>query len=244
MPARTPAAANPFGGGDAHTSTPESRSPAVSGRPSARFAFCTACPAAPLPRLSSAQTTMPGAGGAVGEDADLGGVGALDARELGRDPLGQHGHGRGRRIGGLERLAQAVGRPDVARCDQAAPDGEQMRDEADREAERLLDLGRVLVRADLVGRDVLEHRRRVRRRLQRPPRTRHARLGVDDHTGRVDRAGERREREQHGGRVATGVRDQRAVRREELRDRVVPVAERRGVRMLEAVPLGIERRAS
>ena len=47
-----------LGRGDAHTSTPASRSPAVSGRPSARFAFCTACPAAPLPRLSIAQTTI------------------------------------------------------------------------------------------------------------------------------------------------------------------------------------------
>src|SRR5579864_8694971 len=46
-----------FGSGDAHTRTPCSRSPAVSGRPKARFAFCTAWPAAPLPRLSIAQIT-------------------------------------------------------------------------------------------------------------------------------------------------------------------------------------------
>src|SRR5206468_1711352 len=46
------------GGRHAHTSTPWSRSPAVEPSPSARFAFCTACPAAPLPRLSSAQTTI------------------------------------------------------------------------------------------------------------------------------------------------------------------------------------------
>src|SRR6476646_4999608 len=45
------------GGGDAHTRTPSRRNPAVSGRPSARFAFCTAWPAAPLPRLSVAQIT-------------------------------------------------------------------------------------------------------------------------------------------------------------------------------------------
>ena len=79
-----------LGGGDAHTSTPASLSPAVSGSPSARFAFCTAWPAAPLPRLSSAQTTIDRAGRAVGEDADLRRVGALDARELGRDPVRQH----------------------------------------------------------------------------------------------------------------------------------------------------------
>src|SRR5581483_9775226 len=43
---------------DAHTRMPFSRSPAVSSRPSARFAFWIAWPAAPFPRLSSAQTTM------------------------------------------------------------------------------------------------------------------------------------------------------------------------------------------
>ena len=68
-------------------STPVSRSPAVSSRPSARFAFCTAWPAAPLPRLSSAQMTIVVPVGAVGEDADLGRVGALHARELGRRRL-------------------------------------------------------------------------------------------------------------------------------------------------------------
>src|SRR5581483_7157026 len=44
-------------GGHAHTSTPLRRRPAVSSRPSARFAFWSAWPAAPLPRLSRAQTT-------------------------------------------------------------------------------------------------------------------------------------------------------------------------------------------
>src|SRR5581483_1840698 len=42
----------------AHTSTPCRRSPAVSGRPRTMFAFCTAWPAAPLPRLSIAQITI------------------------------------------------------------------------------------------------------------------------------------------------------------------------------------------
>src|SRR5207237_2096778 len=44
-------------GRNAHTRTPSSRRPAVSGSPRARFAFCTAWPAAPLPRLSIAQIT-------------------------------------------------------------------------------------------------------------------------------------------------------------------------------------------
>src|SRR4029079_5505388 len=42
---------------------PVTGSPAVSGQPSARVRFCTACPAAPLTRLSRAEktTTRPGA---------------------------------------------------------------------------------------------------------------------------------------------------------------------------------------
>src|SRR5438552_144047 len=43
--------------GDAHTSTPARRRPADSSKPRTTFAFCTALPAAPLPRLSIAQTT-------------------------------------------------------------------------------------------------------------------------------------------------------------------------------------------
>src|SRR4051812_39060408 len=44
--------------GNAHTSTPANRRPAVSSQPSAMFAFCTAFPAAPLPRLSIAHATI------------------------------------------------------------------------------------------------------------------------------------------------------------------------------------------
>jgi len=40
-----------------HGAIPSTDRPAVSGRPSIRLAHCTACPAAPLPRLSSALTT-------------------------------------------------------------------------------------------------------------------------------------------------------------------------------------------
>ena len=73
-------------------SPPFSRSPAVSSSPSARLAFCTAWPAAPLPRLSSAQTTIAVPVGTVLEDAELCGVRALHARELGRDALGKDAH--------------------------------------------------------------------------------------------------------------------------------------------------------
>ena len=114
-----------------------------------------------------------GPGCPVGEHAELGGVGALHARELGRDALREHAspRARSRTRPRAARADVGVGL-DVAGRDQAAPDRQQVRDEADREAERLLDLGRVLVRADLVGRDVLEHDGRVRARLQRPCRRR------------------------------------------------------------------------
>ena len=46
------------GGGDAHGATPAMLRPAVSARPSAMLALCTAWPAAPLLRLSIALTTM------------------------------------------------------------------------------------------------------------------------------------------------------------------------------------------
>ena len=81
----------------------------------------------------------------------------------------------------------------------------------------------------------------MRRRLQRPPRAGDARLRVDDDADGLDRVHERREREQDGGGVAARVRDQRPFGREELRDRVAPGAERAGGRMLEPVPLRIER---
>src|SRR6202034_439236 len=43
---------------DGHGATPIADRPAVSGRPSMRLAFWMACPAAPLPRLSMAATTV------------------------------------------------------------------------------------------------------------------------------------------------------------------------------------------
>ena len=83
--------------GDAHTSTPVSRRPSVSSRPSARFAFWIAWPAAPLPRLSSAQTTIACPVDSVLVERDLGAVGVLHARELRRDALRQHAHDVARR---------------------------------------------------------------------------------------------------------------------------------------------------
>ena len=89
--------------------------------------------------------------------------------------------------------------------------GQQVRHEADVEAERLGDLGLVLVGADAIGGDVLEHGVRVRALLERPARPRDARLRVDDDAVRLDRPDERREREERRGRVAAGIRDQLAL---------------------------------
>ena len=74
------------------------------------------------------------------------------------------------------------------------------------------------------------------RRLQRPARPGHPGHRVDDDAARVDRVPQRPEGEQDGGRVAAGVRDERALDGAELRQTVRPAAEllRAGVR--EAVP--------
>ena len=131
--------------------------------PSARFALWTAWPAAPLPRLSSAQMTIarPSTRPRRGRSRRCRCPGRARARG---DALRQHAYdGVARHVRGLE--PRRGGRPRAARVagrDQPAAHGQQVRDEADREAERLLDLGRVLVRADAVRRDVLEHEAGVR----------------------------------------------------------------------------------
>ena len=95
----------------------------------------------------------------------------------------------------------------------------------DREAEQLRDLGHVLVGADPIGRDVLEHRAGMGRRLQRAARARHPGERVDDDGVGLDRVLQRREREQGRGRVAPGVRDQAPRVGDELGQPVDPVAE-------------------
>ena len=219
----TPAATKPCSGGDAHTSTPVRRRPAVGSRPSARFAFCTAWPAAPLPRLSSAQITIAvPVAPSVKTPSSAVSV-ALHARELGRDALGEHPHrpALSAYAASSSPRTSALGLHVTGR-EQAATHGQQVRDEADGEAELLRDLGRVAVGADRVRREVLEHDARVRRRRQRPAGAGDAGLRVDHRA--VDDAGERPEREQRGGRVAAGVRDQPALRRVELRQAVAPGA--------------------
>jgi hypothetical protein len=95
--------------------------------------------------------------------------------------------------------------------------------------------------ADAVRGDPLEHRRGVRARRGRASGAGDARLRVDDDVVRLDQVGERQEREQRGRRVAAGVGDEPTRRGEELRQRVAPVGERRGVRVVEPVPLLVRR---
>src|SRR3954447_17843002 len=115
-------------------------------------------------------------------------------------------------------LAELVGlhvarRGHVAGDQLALGERQQVGRERDRHArpqgrELLLDLRRVAVPRDLVGRHVLGGGDEVRRRRRRPPGARDARLRVDHHV--ADRRGprQRRQREQRGGRVAAGVGDE------------------------------------
>ncbi len=172
--------------------------------------------------------------------ADLGRVGSLDPRQLRRDALGQDAH-RAAVVRGLEPLAQVLSWRARNRSRSARGGRQQVRDEGDREAERLRDLGRVSMRADRGT----ETRSRARsphassasapaRRPRRPTLRPRRRL-------RIDRVTERPEREQHRGRVAAGVGDQPPVGRRELGQPVAPAAPS-PPRMLEAVPLRVRLR--
>ncbi len=187
--------------------------------------------------------TMPIARERVLEDADLGAVGLLDARELGRDSLGQHVDDVALGIVLLENGAQVrPARAHEAGRQEAAPHGEQVRHEGHREAELRGDLGCVLVHPDLVRRDVLEDDPGVRRRLWGPPCTGHPRLRVHDDAGRLDLGRDRPEREQDSRRVAAGIGDETPARRAQLRETVRPRPERPRSRVLEPVPVAIHLR--
>ena len=108
-PAATPAARKPSRVGDAHGDTAIACRPAVSARPRRRLAFCTAWPAAPLPRLSIATDTTARPLCDVGGRLQHGGVRA-GSRLRGRpQALGQHVHERLVVVDGRERVAQRGG---------------------------------------------------------------------------------------------------------------------------------------
>ena len=165
--------------GDAQTSTPVQSQPGGLVEPEREVRVLHGLSGGALAEVVERADDDRRAGRAVGEDADLGGVGALHARQLGRDALGQDAHDRARRVGVLEQRARVGVGLHVTRREQAAAHGQQVGDEADRHPELLGDLRRVAVRADGVRREVLEHRAGVRRRLQRLAGARDARLRVD-----------------------------------------------------------------
>ena len=243
MPALTPAATNPLAAVTLIRAPPTAAGPRVSRVSEREVRVLDRLSGRALAEVVDRADDDGRPGRPIGEDRDLRGVGPLYPGELRGHVLGQDAHRRRGRVGGLEQGARlARVRLDVGRRDEPAPDGEEMRDEADGEAERLRDLRLVLVSPDLVGRDVLEHRAGVRARLEGLARAGDARLGVDDHAARrVDDPGERLERQQRGGRVAAGIRDQPGRRRRELGDRIRPCLELGGERMREAVPLVVER---
>ena len=234
-----------LGGGDAHTLHPvRAAGPSVSGRPSARFAFCIAWPAAPLPRLSSAATTIVRPLGGSAKTPSSTRVGVHDALDLRDDALRQH-RARPASPRTPPRAGRARSRPRRRRRNRSRAGRGGSAAGAGRSAGAkpsiMLHLEHVPVAADRVRLVVLEHRARERRLARRAARARDARLRVDDDARRVDDVRERREREHRGGRVAAGVRDQAAGRRLQLGQRVAPVGLRLGLRVLEAVPLRIER---
>ena len=87
-----------LGRGDAHTSTPREPEPRRLGEPEREVRVLHRLAGGALAEVVERADDDRGAGRAVGEDADLGRVGALHARQLRCDALRQHGHGRcGRR---------------------------------------------------------------------------------------------------------------------------------------------------
>ena len=169
------------------------------------------------------------AGGAILVECELRGVGAGDPREVGRVVLGQQRDGGRRGVRGLEPLAQVVlGRGRVAGREQAPADGQQVRDEADGEAELLPDLRAVLMgcrpcrarrsrarrrRASSPSATCPRRRRRTsRRRRPRSDRSRRraarARAARRSHSSRDSRRAGRRAGRARGGRT-TSRRDRR-----------------------------------
>ncbi len=212
------------------TLTPAPRSaagPRSASRPSARFAFCTAWPAAPLPRLSSAQITI-AVPVAPSVKTPISAVSVPCTRESsGATPSSSTRTVSCSAYAASSSVASVGGRLDVTRREQPTAHRQQVRDEAHAEAELLRDLGRVPVLADRVRRQVLEDGARVRGRFERLAGARDARLPVD-HSAACH-TGERPEGEQRGRRVAAGVRDQPAHGRIQLRQAVAPRARCRAV---------------
>ena len=150
----------------------------------------------------------------VREHADLGGVGALNTTQLRRHPFVEHADEWARAVCLFERLPGVTRELHVARCEEAAAHGKEVRHEADVEPQLLRDLRGMPMLADGIGREVLEHGAGVRRLPQRSPGAGDTGLRVHDRT--IQPVCERREGEQGRGGVAARIRDQRRLRRPEL----------------------------
>ena len=181
-----------LGGRDGHqTSTPASLSPVVSAQAEEEVDVLDGLAGGALAEVVEGADDDRAIGVLVLEHPDLRPVGVLNARKLRGDALGKNGDERARRVVRLEQCPEVgAGRAHVARGDQAPANRQQVRRERDREAEQLRDLRYVLMGADPVRRDVLEHEAGVRRRLRRAAGACHPGHRVDDDGAPVDRGGQ------------------------------------------------------
>ena len=218
-----------LGGGDAHTSTPASRRPAVSSRPSARFAFWIAWPAAPLPRLSSAQTTIVVPVERVRRRRRSRRASVPWTRvSSGVDALGEDAHDVAVGVRVLEQRARVVVRVrrNTSRAARAARGGGAGRSRpGSRAAAR--SPARAGARRRAYGETFSSTKPACELAFSSRPAPETPDFASTTTLSGLDRVGERREREQRGGRVAAGVGDELPLGREELRQAVAPRARAR-----------------
>ena len=240
-PQWTPAATNPFARGDAHTSTPCSRSPAVSRQAEREVRVLHGLSGRALAEVVERADDDRRAGRAVLEEPTSAASVPWTRASSGARPSGSTLTAWLSRVRRLERARRSPRRArSTSRSARAAPAAGAGRS---RPGSRAPARSRArAVRADAVRR----RRSRARRRRARlgfsdSPGAGHARLRVDHDDVRLDRAGERREREQRSGRIAARVGDQPALGRRAPAARTTS-AEFARVRVLEAVPLRVVRR--
>ena len=148
-------------------------------------------------------------------------------------------------------LAHLGGRLRVGRGEDAAIHRHQMRRENDFDrrarghAQNLLDLRRVAMPADVVGRDALVALGIMGGELQRAAGPGDAALRVDDDRLRIDQPGlqQRRQRQNGRGRIAARIGHQlrrRNLLAEQLRQSVDDLAQPLRVGVFLAVPLGVD----
>ena len=204
--------------------------PAVSSKPNRMLNDCTACPLAPLTRLSSALKTRSRSGARVGGPADFDCVCAVDVFGVGQSAAAGEPHERlvgvalgqavgdgVRPLGKVVRLARRGG--EVKRGENAAVHRNQVRRElnGDRravgQAEFLLDLGQVPVLGHAVRPEALVALDVQKRHVGLAPGTADAAQRVGDDLLGIDQPGleQRNGRQQDARRVTAGRGDERRV---------------------------------